>query len=585
MSTLATSEYWCRSTPDDLRREIARRIADLRAKGEIAKALSSERLQFKSLWNCSLAINQLPDELLIEVFKFVMAHYKRITTVARQLSYIDIGWPRSQFWELMMVCRHWREVIVGTPAFWCLIPVGDVRAEWTDLCLTRSGTAPVHVVAPIPLWNPLRECHIERCQAVCPLVQDRICMLYFEYRREFGKIDPNVLATFPPLFGNGMRGLERLEFRIVHDNRWPYRPTLDIELTCNRFPRLQHLALTGIVAPREPSLYRQLRTLVLETCTHRLSCDRFLDVLASCTTLERLRLWNTLHHLPGDWVQRDPVPWRPLIRLPHLKVFSVADHGAVLTSRFLAQFHILPSVSLGISAIAEDASDVDPPASWYGARSMAAMLPPSFADTLEPLAMPTAIEVWMSFSDGVEVTCSSYASLCMDLTRTSYNGPRPPLEPRRWGSVADLALLLGRAPLTSLWIVETMPDTVSAWESVFRTFALLERLELDGYKDTSPAGVTNVFLGLHAASAGNADGQVACPNLTHIKVTCSGCAPVLEPIHACIRHRGERGSVLVDMDFRGVICSPERSPSSWELIRDMESYTKRLSVQSGWGQG
>ena len=465
--------------------------------------------------------------------------------------------PGPKFWRLMMVCRHWREVIVGTMMFWRFVNLTDAT-EWTELCLARSVAAPVDLLAQIPYWKQQRR--IEDFKDVYlyftdlyPRIRDRIRNLYFVLRNERSQedgMDPDVLAALPVLFGNGIRGLEMLDLDITHDVRRPCYLPIDLELTRQRFPRLLRLRLTGIVAPRDAALYRQLRTLSLTTCTHNLSCDRFLDALASCTALECLRLSNTLDHLSGDWVQRDPVPWRPLISLPHLNRFTLTKHGAARTSRFLAQFYIRPSVHLGICADASDA-DVQIPSS-DGARtcSVAAMLPLSHAATLEPLAMAKEVHMSMAFSNKVEITSAEPSALAL-IMRLSPDPPGGglPAVPRRRGSVADLTRFLGRAPLTSLRISKVPPDAVAVWADVFRTFVLLERLSLEEFGVQTDVGLKNAFLGLHAASAGDADGPVACPSLTHVTVVCIGCTTVYEAVHACIRHRRDRGAVLVDLNL------------------------------------
>ncbi|KAI1793803.1 hypothetical protein LXA43DRAFT_1122306 [Ganoderma leucocontextum] len=541
--TLTTSEYWNQSKPDVLHREIARRVAEPRAKQEIAKALSCERLEFKVLWNRSLDINQLPNELLIQIFKFHTAwlpHLFDVTAEGRRET------PNGRFWRLMRVCRHWREVIVGTPAFWCSVLLKKAT-NWTELCLARSVAAPIEVIADMPLW-----CRIEHLTVVYPLIH-RIGSLYFGVQvTAIGILEPDVLATVPLLFGNGMPGLERLHFAITHDRPSPYHLPIDVELTCQRFPHLRRLALTGIVAPQDASFYTQLQKLSLTTCTHHLSFDHFLDTLASCTGLKLLHLHDTVHRLSaGDWMQRDPGPpyRRSLVSFPHLDRFVLSGHRPACTSRFLAYFHIHSSTStLVIAADAEDQQADLPP---DGACSMAAMFPPSHAVTLEPLAMAKDIEMAMCEGPSVEIhtrsTLPAFVRLMMQLGPDDHRAP-----PSRWGSVADLVQFLGRSPLTSLSVFSVRPDAVAAWAGVFRTFPLLERLSLWGIDDA--VGKENAFLGLHAASTAGADPDsdsptVACPNLKHVRLHGLGSTELYEAIRICFRHRGERGFVLAGLDL------------------------------------
>ena len=107
------SEYWTQSTsPAILCQEIARRMMETRAKQEIADALSRERLEFRSLWNCALAVNRLPNKLLIQIFKFAVV-YSWPASVFDFLPDEEIEDLDRRFWRLMRICCRWHEVIVG----------------------------------------------------------------------------------------------------------------------------------------------------------------------------------------------------------------------------------------------------------------------------------------------------------------------------------------------------------------------------------------------------------------------------------------------------------------------------------------
>ncbi|KAI1793618.1 hypothetical protein LXA43DRAFT_197435 [Ganoderma leucocontextum] len=573
VSTLTTSVYWGQSPPDVLRQAIARRMAEPGVKHEVAKAISNERLEFKTIWNRSLPINQLPNELLTYIFNFHMHYY--LATTIDMTSAGTFETPNWRFWRLMRVCRHWRELIVGTPAFWSSVHLTKAT-NWTELCLDRSVPAPIDVLARIPAW-----CRVAHLSVVYPLVH-RIESLYFRVHVKVGDMDPDVLAALALLFGDGMPGLERLDLAITHDKRRPYHLPIgfDVDLTCQRFPHLRRLALTRVVAPQDAPLYTQLQTLSLTTCSHNLSFDGFLDALASCTGLRRLHLDNTLDRLSGDWMQRDRAHSRPLVSFPHLNSFALSGHGAVCTSRFLAHFHIHSSVRMGISADAEDIEEADSPSS-NGPHSVAAMLPPSHAVTLEPLGMAKDIHMWMSFGRGVEihtpVTLPTVVYLGMQLAA---DAPYGTATPSRWGSVADLVQFLGRAPLTSLRVSHVLPDTVAAWAGVFRTFPLLERLSIHGFLEEACAvGMEHAFLGLHAASAADPDSPVACPNLAHVSVRGHGNMAVYEAIRTCIRHRGDRGVVLVELNLRDLWRGWGLSRAQCRAcVKDIVDCTERLSL-------
>ena len=402
VSTLTMSEYWTHSSPVILHEEITRRLADPDTKQTIVDALSREPLEFRSLWNGTLAINRLPNELLIQIFIFVMVmvSFPQVFDDDKPLGTLVVTW--EWFWRLMGVCRHWREVIVGTPAFWCSVDVrGDRpltnRSPWTKLCLARSVPAPLDITAGIYSRDGFEA--REHLTIIRPLIH-RIACLSFETCNIPPELEPDALASLPLLFGDGMPALEGLHFAIG-DPEYPYPPyhlPVDVKLTCQRFPRLRRVALARVVAPQEISFYTQLRTLSLTTCSYSLSFDHFLDTLASCTRLQILKLENVVNRLDGgNWMQRDPAAplQRPLISLPRLIEFRLRGHRAVCTARFLAYFRVAASTLLDVEAEAEDMDEpVDGP-SPAGPSSMAAMLPPNHAITLEPLTVARDISMSM----------------------------------------------------------------------------------------------------------------------------------------------------------------------------------------------
>ncbi|KAI1782828.1 hypothetical protein LXA43DRAFT_1187382, partial [Ganoderma leucocontextum] len=480
---------------------------------KIVKAISHERPEFKHLWNRSLPINQLPAELLAQIFIMVVHFETYFTTSGNRR-------PRAIGWRSMAVCRHWHDFFIATPMLWCSVNPAN-NTNWTQLCLARSDTTPINFSVRVPY-----PCSPDRLRLMHPPVH-RIKRLYFEIHTGVRDPDPDTLATIPLLFGNGMPVLAQLDFSITACRRYfsHFHMPIDVELTSRRFPHLQSLALTGVVAPRGASFYTQLRTLSLNTCSHNMSFCRFLDVLASCTRLEHLHLENTLDRLSGDWMHRYPASSsRPLISFPRLDTFELSGHGAVCTSRFLAHFHIQSSVRLRISADADadlDGSD--------GPLSIAAMLPPSYAVTLEPLStahdvlsmdMPADGYRWIRIQAGsAGPPAETVPAVSLSMQPVSWDA-RGPLVRSRRGTVSDLVELLGHPPVTSLSVDRLFFDTVEAWRDVFRAFPLLERLSVCGSR--GPLAIANVFLGLHAASTADSDSgspvAVACPSLANISL-------------------------------------------------------------------
>ncbi|PIL34695.1 hypothetical protein GSI_03475 [Ganoderma sinense ZZ0214-1] len=580
-SVLTTSQYWRQSTPQALRQQIARRIAQPGAKEEVAKAISNERLQFKTLWNRSLPINQLPYELLVYIF--ILLHptvtvgpYVGVLTSSREIFQPTL--------ELMATCRLWRDVIVDTPAFWSVVVPERWNAKWTEFSLARSRSAPIEVWARV--WP-------DRPRFAYPLVH-RIRRLYFYFRVNIAL--PSVDNSgkdwlFQLLCGTqvpAMPALEVLELETTHDERAQTRGKTpnDVNLSQQRLPRLRSLTLTGIPAPRDAALYADLHTLSLTSCSHSLSIDQFLDALALCTRLKTLCLHETLDRLSEDWKQRDPVPRRPPIHFPYLDSLEVSQHGSVCTSRFLSHIHVRASAQLEIST--RDHTRV-PTHRDAGASILllaGGMVPPNHAATLAPLATVTDVDVstcwscdwgigpaWFSVArTGTGATDTTVtARMSMNMTRADWGARR--------GWVRGLVELLGRAPVTTLLVdhVDSRPDSVADWAAVFRAFPRLECLVVcasEYAQDSDGAvGIERMFLGLHAASVSAtatatatrtgacSPAAVACPHLKRSGVGGSATMTVYEAIRTCIVYRGRQGVVLEELELYLTRCCGDLSPA------------------------
>ncbi len=591
VSTLTISEYWSRPTGDVVRQEISQRLRRPGAKEKVADAISRERLEFKILWNRSLPINQLPYELLVQIF--ILGNLEYDFSDREFLSSWTQG-LRLGASKLMGICRHWRDIIIETPAFWCTITPQHSNANWTELCIARSLAAPIEIWAHVREWSRCPK----RLEIAYPLVH-HVRSLYFTVDTQFHTDNLERDWTFRLLFGEGvpvMPTLEKLSFAVTYDLRPRTRDHLpiDVELTLRRFPRLRSLTLAGTLAPRDSALIRELRTLSLTTCSHSLTIDHFLDTLCLCTRLETLRLKDTLNRFSDDWTQRDPVPRQPLISLPRLDMLLISEHGAVCTSRFLAHIHVRSSVSVRISA------NVDARSPGDGACALAGMLPPSHSVTLESLAAVSHLEVFMCarprskaiwiHTDRTPGTAVMTAHMSMDVAFGdgigSFRDPTLPPSDYGEGSVRELVEVVGHSPVTSLSVDNVYPDAVASWARVFRGFPLLERLSVNGNCGglDRARGMENLFLGLHAASTTGpgpgAQTTLACPNLRRVSVYGAGSTAVYEAISTCIGYRGVgRGVVLDELELTLFRNGLDLSPAVCRAcIRDLAACARRLPI-------
>ncbi|KAM5545717.1 hypothetical protein V8D89_000755, partial [Ganoderma adspersum] len=101
--------------PHILRERISKQLAELAVKEkELIYPIYRKRSELNRLWNTSLLIHRLPNELLVQIFTYfpgVAWIHPRAPSCDRAPD--QIGWH-----HFMLVCRHWRAIFVFTRTFW-----------------------------------------------------------------------------------------------------------------------------------------------------------------------------------------------------------------------------------------------------------------------------------------------------------------------------------------------------------------------------------------------------------------------------------------------------------------------------------
>ena len=551
-----------------LRGAIGQELAELDAKEKVVmEPISRRRLELRRLRNRTLPIHKLPSELLIKIF--TESPYtpwrRRDWYPDGQPGWLDLGWPC-----FMLVCRHWRDLLLSTPAFWREVN-SKRQANWRALCLSRSAAASIDVY--------VEDCPFDRLDDERPHTH-RFREFHFSVELD----DAPVMTSLAPLFNSGMPLLEKLCFSVRKVSHMSSVPQIDAQLTSQRFPSLRALALTSamMVAPQEISLYSQLRELSLDGCSPPLSFDGFLDVLAASVQLEELHLrGGTLHRLPGGWPRGGPIPYRPSISLPRLSSFVLSEYRIDRISCFLAHLRLRPSTVLCIlgRVSGETTNTID------------AMLPPNRSAVLPVLGLATNAHV--SVRDREYTIGCGYVRPHDD---PSGDSPQVLLEldpgnRRRadglWDQAMtqgldDLVQSFGPSPLTRLSVGGNQSyGTAAAWERVFRKFPVLE--ELNVFRDRDNAGgAANIFLGLHAASTTHTDSMVACPNLKGIDIDDTSTVETYEAMRDCFVYRGERGIALESLSIKTLIDSDDMASAARRgFIGDVSRVVK--SIEVGYG--
>ncbi|PIL34691.1 hypothetical protein GSI_03471 [Ganoderma sinense ZZ0214-1] len=533
----------------------------------------------RRLWNCALAIHKLPNELLLQIFEYFPHTSWTRRDEFGQFVWVELGWP-----GLMLVCHHWRNLLVSAPAFWREVNLRQ-QTDWTTLCLSRS--------APYSIIVRAQDCPLEHLGDI----QSHVHRLKeFHFSNDMSHF--SLLPVLGPLFDGGMPLLETLQLtgRTTQWRGCPIR--INLQITSDRFPSLQVLALQAsgtIVVPQDLSLYAQLHKLELDGCFPQLSLDGFLNALAASTQLEELHLsWGVLADLPGaEWPQH--VPYRTPVSLPRLRDFLLDEYRIDRISSFLAHLLLPPSAALFIQGRFSDETT----------NTVDAMLPPNRSTTLPALSL--AANAHLTIQDGGYTIGCDDARSRIDIPENSQSpqatfklAPGNPvsrfwnLNPGLGQGLDDLVHALGPSPLRRL-CVDGTAGAVAAWERVFRAFPLLEDFTVVDrayYRDAR--NVTSAFRGLHAASStAHADpdsdsdsGTVACPNLREIRVEGTGTTEMFQAMRDCFQYRRDRGAILESLDVEGMVGWAD-VPS--RLVRDISAAVKTIRTttndMSEWERG
>lgn len=193
------------------------------------------------------AINALPAEILIAIFKHVLSDYFRGPTYRianRDNARIDV----SPVLSITHVCRWWRELATGYSLFWSRID--NESADQLQTFLERSGSAPISLylttnTAPMESVVSESSDRLRRFDlTVMPEAVDELVTLLthlpvpetlecftLSYSRFF-RSPSNAPSARELLFGKSILGLKALAIHGIHN--W---------IPANSFPYLTHLYL------------------------------------------------------------------------------------------------------------------------------------------------------------------------------------------------------------------------------------------------------------------------------------------------------------------------------------------------------
>ena len=522
---------------NDVRKGIKERLDELDRKEQ---EIVLERLQLKSRWNCSLMATQLPNEILIMIFVYSSGGRPLPFTDRHDGDYFKFAPEKTQWAKLMLVCRHWCDVVRATPAMWRTIDVGKNKA-WMELALTRSKSATIDVSFSSHFYSKdaaILEPHYHRLRSL-----------------RLRSWSPMALSVIPVA---NLVPLESLEItndpkdRILHNRKYVIT---DRGITHERLPNLRNLQVSHSDVPNDPLFYTRLRKLSLRGCLIQSSLEHFVELLSGSPNLIHLELDDFLQQLSDSGNFTGP----PRV-LSSLQSLRLGDHRPVYSARFLARI-VIPAASLSITADINPDDDEEEREEETEYDTLCTIVPPNLRDSLPQLMSVTCARLKVMGDDFV-LECHPTA-LEPDETPLVSLGLISSTERANWEGnlqegIADFLALFGSAPLTHFKTVgfcESDAAGPEAWGRLFRTFPSLVSLEVD-INDFAVEGL------LEASLASPEDGPVVCAALEcitlHDELGCLGIdwmPVVFDPLVRCLLYRIERGARLKELrlELHGVV--------------------------------
>ncbi|KAM5544288.1 hypothetical protein V8D89_001948 [Ganoderma adspersum] len=452
-----------------------------------------ERLQLKSRWNRSLMATQLPNEILIMIFVYSSAGRPLPFTGRHDGDYFKFAPKKTQWAKLMLVCRHWCDVVRATPALWRTIDVGKNKA-WMELALTRSKSATIDVSFSSHFYSKdaaILEPHYHRLRSL------RL--------RSWSPIALSVIPVANFVLLESLEITNDPKDRILHNRKYVIT---DRGITHERLPNLRTLQVSHSDVPSDPLFYTRLRKLSLRGCLIQSSLEHFVELVSESPNLVHLELDDFLQQLSDSGNFTGP----PRV-LSSLRSLRLGDHRPVYSARFLARI-VIPAASLSITADINPDDDDDDEEEEEEEETeydtLCTIVPPNLRDSLPQLMSVTCARLKV-MGDDFALECHPTAlepnetplvslGLISSTKRADWDG-------NLQEGIADFLALFGSAPLThfkTVGVCESDASGSEAWSHLFRTSPSLVLLEVD-INDFAIEGL------LEASLASPEDGPVVYP--------------------------------------------------------------------------
>lgn len=285
----------------------------LRILDGLIQAAHARKAALKRGRNSAVLIEQLPDEILLVIFKAFCYYDEDITTYYKELR------------VLRLVCHRWAHLILSSPTMWNEIPLQWDRASTNDVirALENSNDAVISIHARLEGCG-----YIEEVNFVLQVLPHagRWSGLYLETEGD--------AESFAPFLTAPAAGLKTLELQLNEEHRSPLYRT-QVPLFAHTAVRLNTLTLTRCTLPWDSIRFDRLTSLTLTDVP--IENTEIIRLLCGAPVLARVSLAHSTTNVSTRVADTTTMS---RILLPHLKVLWLDipfDRSEDLLNRIKAQ--------------------------------------------------------------------------------------------------------------------------------------------------------------------------------------------------------------------------------------------------------
>ncbi len=511
-----------------------RRVALL----EKQRLLEEDLVEVKRRLNRETPVNELPEELLAEVFYHLGYHSAPVAEAS----------DARDFSVVRTVCHQWDALISTTSRFWRAIRVRR-SARWLTLCLSSSRNTPISLSFGSygTLNYPSDDCLLS--EVLIPHMPRVHFLQILHFDNKWAGL-LNTLDQFMPALR---------ELWLQQENDWENTTTPCVLRTT--LPHLHSLSIVGPVDIQGIDQCRELRELTLERIP---DTSAFIVLLAANRSLRNVTVIDCSRTKKFPSIAMSATHHGTVI-LPGLRKLHLETSSHALTTEILRRFCFPSATDVEITLKASGDSSV-----WeYGPQLLhAVLLPeaPSFDATFPMFGQTNNLDLTSDHEKTSLLATGPQHRITMNIRELHVGSSKLPF------ALSDIIRVLPGLPVSFLSINVAYEEdhaspAAALWEALFAAAPHLKTLIF--WK--SHGGCQYLYRGLLNASIAAANtGSLCCPSLSKLFVEddLRLCPPynllgVLPTMVETLRYRNERGLRLDSLVFW--LAGDRRGPDGLEV--------------------